>query len=617
MPDRTQQSQQIPWTGGLNTALDPGVIGNNDLVVCENIVFGTAGSRLKREGRSYLDTSIPAVTFRHSTNSTRFLVFASSINIASPIDEILTVGEDITVVDAGNSNYNTDLGTILAISTTSIINDTIAYSFDLAASFNEVNTAEINAIVDRASSVIGVHDFWYYDTDNDVKLQYQIGITTQGKIFRYDSSGKREEITKASGATLLVGPITSCDMKTFNNRLIMTFSGLGNTPKIYDPNGVATEYEDLSADAPDAEFLQEHLGRLWMNDKVNRERLHFCETFDHTLWQGFGDSGAVDIGQGDGDSRGISAIYPPFKEQLFVAKNNKFTKIIGYTPETFQLVPMSDGIGALSHKAAASVDLDDVVFVSRRGFHSVAATNTQGSFENTFLSKKIQPSFLDLNQGRLQFTQGTYCSSLNSLAFTVAENGQEDQSAVWLYSTEFNEWYFWPEVRAQSITTFLFGGDSVKLLMGTSNGRLMYAQNGLYADFGVDAYTYRIKSGAIYPDNNAQTLKGFKNLSLLFKPKGDFNFTVLVKVDNYQTQALLYEQTAGSDELGVDFVLGVSTLGANKVLAPFTKGIVGYGRGLSLEVIQSAANSQVEIYGYIIEFEPAGTTENVELAPGS
>jgi hypothetical protein len=317
------------------------------------------------------------------------------------------------------------------------------------------------------------------------------------------------------------------------------------------------------------------------------------------------------VAVGDGDSAGISAIFPPFKDVLPVAKGTAIWQISNDLPETFAIQPISRGIGALSHKAVAAIDMDDVYYMSRRGFHSLLATANQGDFESTFLSKKVQPDFIDWNQGRAKYVQAAFVSSLNSVVYTISEDGDTAHTSLWLYNIEFQEWYRWPSINAQAIGTQLDSNSKVRLMVGLNNGRIALAQNGVYNDYSTNSVSYRIKSGTIYPDNNAQTIKAFKKVSLLFKPRGNYSFTVYFKVDNYPSQAFTFEQDAGGSTLGGTFTLGSSALGRSSVFAPFTKSVVGYGRGCSIEVFQTGSESQVEIYGYIIEYEPADIADEV------
>lgn len=712
MPRRTQIFQKIPWTGGVNSSVDPGVLSSNELVQADNLVFAASSSRLKREGFDYFDDPLPAVIARSSTGTSRTLQFAASISTTVPINELIVVGERLRVVVPATAGYNSDAAIVSAISTTSLPNDTITYTFGGASSLSETLTADATVTATRNYDIIAVHDYWYFDAESATKDQLLMAITNQGLVFRYDLNGKRKQIVPgvsspslpatlersstgtvrtlkfASSLTglldvgsyitvanssdgnylvqsvpvlslttttltddtitfnglasyteatateidaivtdddartvtpLAVFPITSADTRTFNNKFLFTMSGLGNTPKYY--NAADDDEPDVWKDlpgAPDGSIMQEHQSRIWMNDKTRLDYLHYCEAFNETKWLGLGDSGAIILGQGDGDSAGISSILPPFKGRLIVQKGNKTRQVIGEDPATYLVAPMSDGIGGVSHKANVAVDLDDVYFMSNRGFHSLIATDTTGDFATAFLSKKVQPTFNTWNSGRLKYTQGTYISNLNSVAWTVAESGQSKASSIWLYNPTIQGedgqqgvWYRWPNIFAQSISTRL-SDSSVRIIGGDDEGRILIGQNGRYTDYETDGINYRLKSGTIYPDGNAQTIKMFKKFGLLFKPRGRFNFTVYFKVDNAPVQAISFAQTVTGDTLGGTFILGSSSLGNASILAPYMKDVVGHGRGFSIEIFQSGADAQVEVYGYIVEYESADIADEVK-----
>lgn len=605
MAKRTVEFAQIPWDGGINTSVDPGMLGPNDLSQHDNGQYDSTGVRKKREGIDYFDTDIPAVASRSSNGTTRTLVFASSISLTLPTDQLLVVGESITVTGAGNTIYNCTAGTISAIVTTSVADDTIEYTFTGATSVTETDTPDTAAEVERSSKILAAQDVWFYDTANTVKAQMAFYVTEHGLMFKNDAAGRRTEITKAAAATALTVPLSAVDLRLYNNKLFITMDGINNTPKMFDPNAVAVEWENAPGSPPNASIMGEYLGRLLMNEKTNPDRLHFCETGDHTKWQGVGDSGAIDINYNDNDASGISAICPAFRNRLIIGKGSKIRQVLGDSPETLQVVGTSEGLGIVSHKAVSIVDLDDLYFPSIRGIHSMNATDTQGDFESNFASKMIQPTFRSWASGRLKYMQSVYVPSLNSIAYAVSEEGESQHSALWLYNIETQKWSRWPGINAQCVALRQVSGAD-RLMLGLDNGRLAIAQNGTFTDYDSEGITYRLKTGMIYPDNNPLTDKGFKRLWLFFKPKGDFSFTCYFKVDDFAAQPLVFSQTTGGAILGTSFILGVSTLATTSSMTPVGKDVVGYGKGFSLEIFQSGTEAQVEIYGYIVEYEPAG-----------
>ncbi len=605
--------QRIPWTGGVNSSVDPGVLPANDLVQADNVIFTVSGTRTTREGFDYFDTAMPAVSKRSSSGTTRTIVFASTIKASGPSDHILCVGEAITVSSV-HASYNGNY-TVATITTTTVTNDTITYT--AVGSLTEASTSSSGSVA-RNYTIIGLHDLWYFNSSNNNKEQYKIGVTSTGKFYRYDTNGKRVELTMSgAGATALAIPtLTTADMHTYNNKLIIFLSGIGNTPKYWDPMGGVDEWKDVP-NAPDASMAREHLGRLFANDKTDKDLLHFCTTFDETEWQGVGDSGGIYVGINDGDPVGISAIKPPFKGRLFVDKGQRSFQVQGEDPETFQVISVSNGIGSASHKAAVSVDLDDVFYFSQRGAHSVITTDQFGDFQNKFLSREIQLTFNEWSTSRLPFMQGAYLPNLNSVVWNVAEGGQTSANALWLYNPtiqkeggETGVWFRWPDIDAQSLAAVLEDG-AVRLLCGTSDGRLLIGQNGDFTDYGTSGISFRVKTGTLYPDGNLQSVKAFKKITLFYKPRGRFSFTAYFKVDNFAPQAVSFTQTIQGDILGDDFTPGTSVLGADAALAPYTKDVYGIGRGFSLEIFQSSVGAQVEIYGFAVEYESADIADEV------
>jgi len=400
-----------------------------------------------------------------------------------------------------------------------------------------------------------------------------------------------------------------------NERLILSFDALGIVPRQYDPVNSGSRYDVLPGSPPDFFLQRNYQGRIFANQKDRPDLLHYCETGNPYRWNGFGDSGAIPIREGDGDRAGIQVIFPPFKQRLWVAKGQKTYQLAGDSPETYVILDVTEGLGANAPAAAVPVDLDDVMYVSDKGFHSLAATDAYGDFRGAYLSEKLQNTFGTWEQSRLDYMQGVYIQPLNSLCFMVSEADVTDRaSALWFYHVPGKRWYRWPSLDAQCIAVGLYQGRKT-LFYGTSNGRLVRTQAvGLYADFGDQVVPYNIKTGTIYPDGNAQTIKAFKKLSFYFRPRGSFSFTATVKIDNFPSQAVTFNQASQGAELGEDFVLGSSVLSFDNVFAPFTEQIDGFGRGCTIEITQNGLEEQVEIYGFAIEYESADLEQESKSA---
>ena len=98
MARRTQNFRIMPWLGGVNTSVDPGVLNAQELVQADNVVFSSTGARIKREAIDYIDPAVPAPDFRSSSGTTRTLKWTTNplVNVTVK-NERLVVGENISV----------------------------------------------------------------------------------------------------------------------------------------------------------------------------------------------------------------------------------------------------------------------------------------------------------------------------------------------------------------------------------------------------------------------------------------------------------------------------------------------------------------------------------------
>jgi hypothetical protein len=358
-----------------------------------------------------------------------------------------------------------------------------------------------------------------------------------------------------------------------------------------------------------------HEGRVVLNDKINRDRLHYSSPGNHLEYQGYGDSGVVDIGLGDGDPDGIVSILPSFKGALFISKTRTLYRMPDPGISTSRIELVSSGIGAVAHKAASPVDMDDVFFISDRGFHSLATTNNYGDFSGAFLSDKIQTSFSKFTQSRKGLTWGQYFPKYNSVFWSVAQDSASSQDHIYAYNIKFKEWYKWPNVKASCISQYK-AGDTDRLMIATSNCRLAYLTKDSYSDYETQGISYTIRSGKIYVDSNPNSVKSFKRIGFIFPPKGNFTFTAEIKVDNQPlspTNSISFSKTASGDLLGSTFILGQSNLSYTATMDPFMKPIDGVGRGLQVTIKNTGLGEQVEIYGIVVEYVPAGLSQETSV----
>lgn len=463
------------------------------------------------------------------------------------------------------------------------------------------------------SNVIGLSDFWFGMSN---KTQRLVSVLDDKTIFSYIlSTGVRS--ADLFGGSAWASSITRVSFEALNNLLIIAVDGTGNVLKKWSGAGSTA---DLGGTPPVASFCRQHLGRIFCNDKANSDRLHYSETGNPEIWNGTGDSGAIDIGIGDGDPEGITAIFPTFKGDLFIAKRTKLYRLTGYTPESFSIELVSSGVGCISHNSVVLADQDDIYFISEKGCHSLGATAKFGDFEGAFVSADIQKTFNDnWVKNRLKYIYGVYLSTINSIAFTVTDSSisSTENKTLWLYNIAIKAWYRWPNISCSSLTA-VSDSDQRRFFIGTNQSRVsksFHSTNFDISNTGTNsAILYTVKSGIIFVDRNPYTLKGFKRFSLLYRPEGSHTITATLKIDNYSNQAVTFTQNTSVSLLGSTFILGTSTLGLAFVLAPYTNSIDGYGRGIQITLNNSGTDSLVDIQGFVIEYEPAGIAAEVILS---
>ena len=471
----------------------------------------------------------------------------------------------------------------------------------------------INFNFDDASngtdSLISVHDFWYFSSS--VKNQVIVSVSDGEDVFSYTTGGVR---TTRTGGTAWASPVTQSTQLTFTNLDLIAVNGAGNLVKKW--NGLTATVVDLGGTPPEASILAEHLGRVFCNDKTDPDRLHYSETGDPEIWNGTGDSGALDIRPGDGDPKGITAMVK-YQGDFIVFKSQKIYRVQGDAPEFFKITQISDSIGCVGPNAVADIDGNDIVFVSQRGIHSLNAVEAFGDLKRSFLSRDIQKTYNDRwKQSALDNMHIRYLPNENSIAFATLDTEFDSTSkqVLWWYNIDTQSWYRWPNISCESLG-IVTDVDQQRLYLGTDTTRLAKAFVTGINDTGTDGtslpFTYQLETGFISPVSNPYQLISFKNLGLVFQPEGTYNITVCYKIDNLDEQTVTFQDKGESGLLGINFILGESKLGISNSMSAHFRGLEGCGKYIRFRITISAISEILDLQGFLLEYELAGTQQEV------
>lgn len=482
-----------------------------------------------------------------------------------------------------------------------------------------------NAAITNTPSIMGGFDYWA--NLSGVKTQKLVvwdGQATSKAWIQPAAGGAWTELAKNAAAT---APTTlkRVVFEVFNEDLVMAVTDSnagGRSPYKWDNQGAGNEYVDLGGTPPPMKYIRKHQGRLWgAGDPDFPDRLHYSTPGNHEEWEGVGDSSYLDVEPGDGDPEGITAIFPSFRGQLFVAKRNKIYKVTGTDPLTYKIETVSEGLGCISHNSAVSVDMDDVYFASERGFHSLVLTDKFGDFEGSFLSQTVQTEFLACDEILKKYIQGVWIPSLNSVIWNMSRNGTK-MDHFWLYDVRFKAWYRWQGANPTALFRVEDSSTGFKRgYFGNDVGRLSKTQNtGIYHDYTNTAISQEIVTPFIWPDNDPCTVKAFKKLGIWVKMPQNYTVTALIRFPGMtEEQELTFTSNAtGTARIDVDFIMGISVLGADAILrmTPYTLPFDGVSEtSAQITFLNDTADEYFEIYGWWIEYERSGYSQETKGAP--
>jgi hypothetical protein len=605
---RTVEYQQMPWLGGRNSTLDPAIVPNNQLSIADNTLFATDLARRKRPGFQYMDLSSIG-------NAVKILAGAdywSNVSSVKTQREVLITDEPkiYSMTTAGvrteltrNIGYLViqDITLTATVAATGADTYTITYTTGGTAGVEAVSmvanaiTVQIESGVSTATQVAA-----RLNASSDVTAKMTVAVTGTGATAQV-----AQAVTTFTHGTAMVAGATAVATEVINEDIVIAFNNTTSPKKWKHQTG--TTFENLGGSPPNFAFCRSHINRLFAaGDPANPDRLYYSSTENHEEWNGAGTSGAIDIFPGDGDPEGLTAIFPATKGVLFVAKRNRLYRVDTSDPDdvNWTVDHVSRGIGCIGHNAVCAVGQDDMLFVSDRGVHSMAATQKFGDFESAYLSKDIQKEFHTWNKDRFKQFWMCFVPEMNSVLLAVSPDGFDSNNEIHLFNVEDKQWYRFPELACESMWVAKIDNRNV-LVLGNSAGRVNYLSQNTFNDNGV-AISFDVKTGTIYPDNQPRTVKDFKKVSLFYKPKESGTITAKFKIDNFDEQTLTFDVSGQFDALGTEFVLGESVLGLYQPLPVITLPVDGAGHGFSLRLLQSGLNEEVEVYGFAVEYESAG-----------
>jgi len=400
-------------------------------------------------------------------------------------------------------------------------------------------------------------------------------------------------------------------------------------------------YDVVTNPDPVFKHCRTHKQRLWLaGNPTAPHRLYYSSAGDPTDWRILapGNAGSIDIDSGDSDPVGITAIFPGFHGDLYVAKRRSLYRIrelysadLGTT--TFSVDVVVKGVGCVEHNSAVATP-NDILWASDRGIHSLSATDKYGDVEQSFLSFPIHESFRrDTNFFKSGNIQAVYDPDMSSYLVALTKNGSQTNDHLWCYNMTIGQWYQRKDFDCASICIYIDSRSKARTLVGREDINIGIFDEDIVMDLG-EAKSMLIASPTVYPDGHPDMTWNFKSLTVLYRPQATGVIQIAYQVDNKgvtteeidmtwgdttaQGAADLYEQGSligffpiGSGTIGNQTVVqsDVESSSGGGYLKKSVVPIEGSGNGIRLAFYNPANEDNIsedcEIYGYIIEAEAA------------
>lgn len=463
----------------------------------------------------------------------------------------------------------------------------------------------------------------YWSIVSNVKREYFVAVTANGKVFRSTPAAATFNSFSTLALTVAHGGITS---EVMNNNLIIGMSGNG-VPKVWASQSTSSNLVSMtSATTTALPFTSAWICKsfiergFYAGDPSLPDRMYVSDAGTYNKFTSgttAGNSITLDVGIGDGDPSGITAIFPGtgYNRVLYVAKRKHLYAVncsdLDQTKWTITLI--SNQIGVINPNAVAALDETDIVFMSDRGLHSLSQVlQTTAIIPGEFLSYPIQYDYINIvnnvNRGQISLT---YVPSINSILFSCKRVGQSTYETIYGFNIILKQWFRWTSTPCNFITTRFNSGTGVDEIYGCDvNGQVNKLNQTTLTDFG-NAITTTITSSFIYPDGLPLMEYSFTRLIFVFRSRDNSTFNAQYQIDGISGQSFIVQQRqAGGNTLGSTLLGSTYILGNIQSVKPYYQHIGGVGSSIQVTLTHNIPSKDFELFGIILEYEDAGDRQN-------
>lgn len=477
------------------------------------------------------------------------------------------------------------------------------------------------AIGTSSASILYFTSYW--GVVSNVKRERFVTVDSNGKVYRNTPGATSFASFSTLVLTVSQGGITS---EVMNNNLVMGFQGNG-VPKVWVGQSTSVNLVSMTSSTTvalpftTAWICRSFIERMFVaGDPALPDRLYVSVpgTYNNFTQGAVAGSGIVlDIGIGDGDPSGITAIFPGTgaNRVVYVAKRRHLYAIdcSNVDQRLWSITLISNQIGVINPNAVVTLDETDIIFMSDRGVHSLSQVlQTTAVIPGEFLSFPIQPDYNEVINGanRSQISL-VYVPSLNSVLFSCKRVGVSTYETIYGFNIELKQWFRWTSVPCNYITTrFNTTTGLDELYACAPSGFINKLNQTTLADFGA-AISSVITSSFIFPDGIPLMEYNFLNLILVFRSRDTSTFTVQYTIDGVINDSFVVQQkTAGGNILGTTLLGSTFILGRLQGVKPYFAPLAGVGSSIQITITHNTASKDIDLFGMVLEYENAGDQRN-------
>lgn len=459
--------------------------------------------------------------------------------------------------------------------------------------------------------IFGIYEFHRYDTGSGAPRS-DVMVRQGTKVWSINA--RNVAAVDRTGALVLSGAATRAQFQSFESAAgpsvyfcsNVTSDGLNKWDGAAAAAvAITTPAADWTANTSGPSILTVHKGKLWAAGVPEfRYRLYYSVTRDGddfaTAAPAATAAGSLDF-DAIGDPVGITGLVS-FQNRLYVFMRTAIYELSGNDPTDFVVRTVSSEVGCIGQNTIQIIG-NDVIYASERGVLSLKSTDKAIESEYGFLSRPISRSYNEQLDRNLLDDQAhsAYDEQEQLYLLSVPSLGSTTNDIVLAYNFETDAWADWDGFNARSMAKVLVNNQS-RIVLGQEDGRIVLTGDSTRQDLGSN-FTTTFKTGIFYPSGDADIQHVFKSVTILAATDLTADVTMTWNIDGKFSQTKAVNLTSEGDLLGSTFILGSSKL-AVSTFVPRTLQIVGKGYGLQIQ-LNMTGSADVEIYGFIIESEPA------------